>query len=230
VVAVAHAATLVLFVLANKLTTSMNSIFLQNTGPLYVLALSPLLLGERIRRSDLVVMAVMALGLVMFFMEAADPLATAPHPLAGNVLAAVSGLAWALVIVGLRWLGRREGGAGALPAVVTGNLVAAGVCLTAGWPLADGTVVDWAIIGFLGVFQVGLAYVFLTQGLRHAAAFTASILLLIEPVFNPVWSFFIHGEAPGAWAFVGAGVILSATLGKMVMERRSERETQRGRE
>ncbi|HET7603618.1 MAG TPA: EamA family transporter, partial [Gemmatimonadales bacterium] len=48
-VGVTYAATLLLFVLANKLTTSANTIYLQSTAPLYILLLAPLLLKEPIR-------------------------------------------------------------------------------------------------------------------------------------------------------------------------------------
>jgi len=40
-VGVAYAACLTLFVLANRLTTAANTIFLQSTAPLYVLILAP---------------------------------------------------------------------------------------------------------------------------------------------------------------------------------------------
>src|SRR5688500_90238 len=63
-VGVAYAATLVLFVAANKLTTSANAIFLQSTAPLYMLAFGPLLLKELVRRRDLAFMAPVLLGLV----------------------------------------------------------------------------------------------------------------------------------------------------------------------
>jgi drug/metabolite transporter (DMT)-like permease len=46
-VGAAYAATVVLFVQANKLTTSAATAFLQSTAPLYVLLLAPHLLGER---------------------------------------------------------------------------------------------------------------------------------------------------------------------------------------
>ena len=45
VVGLAYAATLILFVLANKSTTSANAIFLQSmTAPLYLLLLGPFVL------------------------------------------------------------------------------------------------------------------------------------------------------------------------------------------
>ena len=52
-VGLAFAGSLVLFVTANKLTTSAASIFLQSTAPLYVLLARPWLLRERASRSDL---------------------------------------------------------------------------------------------------------------------------------------------------------------------------------
>ena len=58
----AYAACVVLFVLANKLTTAASAIYLQATSPLYLLVLAPWLLRERLRRHDLLLMAAMAAG------------------------------------------------------------------------------------------------------------------------------------------------------------------------
>jgi drug/metabolite transporter (DMT)-like permease len=66
-VAAVYAATMVLFVVANKLTTAANTIFLQSTAPLYVLLAGPLLLGERVTRADLALMAAVAAGMALFF-------------------------------------------------------------------------------------------------------------------------------------------------------------------
>src|SRR5690349_19466171 len=65
--ALAYAAALISFVAATKLTTSGAAIFLQATSPLWVLVLSPVLLGERFERRDLPYLAVAALGLVLVF-------------------------------------------------------------------------------------------------------------------------------------------------------------------
>ena len=66
-VSLAYAATLVLFVLANKLTTAASTIFLQDTAPIYILLLSPVLLNEPIRRRDLGFMLVIGIGMSLFF-------------------------------------------------------------------------------------------------------------------------------------------------------------------
>ncbi len=220
-VGVAYASTLVLFVLANRLTTSANTIFLQSTAPLYVLVLSPWLLRERVRPADIGFMAAVGAGLVLFFLGAQTPLATAPDPLRGNVLAAASGVTWALTVCGLRWMGRGDAENAAIGAVVVGNGIAFFAALPLALPLAAHAAGDWAVILYLGVFQIGLAYALVTTALRRLPAFEASIILLIEPAFNPLWAWVVHGEVPGAWALAGGALILGATSVRTLLDSRA---------
>jgi drug/metabolite transporter (DMT)-like permease len=211
--ALAYAATLVLFVLANKLTTSANAIFLQSSGPLYMLALGPLVLKEPVRRVDMLVMALVGAGAALLFGGAEGVAATAPNPAAGNVLAALSGFTWALTITALRWLGKRDReGDAAGATVIAGNLIAFGFALPFGLPLVRIAPVDAIVLFYLGVFQIGLAYFLLTRSIRHVPGLEASTLLLVEPVFNPVWSWLLHNERPGSAALAGGAMIMGATL------------------
>ena len=98
---------LITFVSATKLTTSANAIFLQSTAPLYLVFLGPLILGERARRADWLTLAVVGVGLSLFFLGEHTPQRTAPNPLGGNLLGALSGVMWALVVVSMRWMGIR---------------------------------------------------------------------------------------------------------------------------
>jgi drug/metabolite transporter, DME family len=214
-VALGYAGTLVLFVLANKLTTSANAIFLQDTAPLYMLLLGPWLLREPVRRSDLVLMVVIAAGMSLFFVGGQDVQRTAPDPFRGNIIAALAGVCWALTIGGLRWIetassGRESG----MATVVAGNLIACLICLPKALPLNAPSMADWVVILYLGVFQIGLAYIFLTRAMRRTPALEASLLLLAEPAMNPVWAWLVHGERPGALAILGGVLILSATFGR----------------
>lgn len=231
-VGVAYAATMVLYVAANKYTTAANAIFLQATAPLYVLLLSPRLLGERVRRSDIGWMAVIAVALSLFFIGDQAPFVTAPRPALGNLLGALSGFTWACTILGLRWLGSAEmkkrgdlrGRPGAA-AALAGNFIAFLACLPWALPLTGATAGDWVAVSYLGVFQVGVAYVLLTYGIERVPALEASLLLLLEPAANPLWAWIFQGEVPGAYAWVGGVMILSATTGKAVTaERRRRRE------
>jgi len=219
-VGLAYAATLILFVLANKLTTSASAIYLQSTAPLYVLLLSPWLLRERIRPRDVVFMIALAAGLGLFFVGFDPVSATAPNPKLGNILAMASGLTWALTVMGLRALGR--GGESWGPAgAFWGNIFAALLCLPLALPLAGSRPTDWAMVAFLGVFQIGVAYLFLIRGLERVSAFEASLLLLLEPVLNPIWTWLVHGERPGVWSIAGAAVILLATVAKSWVDGRN---------
>jgi drug/metabolite transporter (DMT)-like permease len=126
--------------------------------------------------------------------------------MAGNLAALVSGVAFALAIVGLRLL-RHEGPA----ALVWGNVVAAAVTLPL-WhrgPAAAGA--DLALVAYLGIFQLGLAYLCFSRGVTGTPAIEASLLILIEPVLNPIWTYLATGERMGAWAIAGGAVVLLAT-------------------
>lgn len=214
----AYAATLILYVLANKLTTAANAIFLQSTAPLFLLLLAPLWLKEQVGRRDLVFMTALAFGLGLFFFGLEAPQRTATNPLLGNTLGACAAITWALTVAGLRWIARTEGEAGRPPAgaavgaTVVGNGIVFVVCLPFALPVGEAQVSDWLWIGYLGVFQIALAYVFLTRGVRRVPAVETSLLLLVEPVLNTGWAWLLHGEVPGPYARAGALVILSATF------------------
>ncbi len=219
-VALAHATTMILFVLSNKATTAASAIFLQSTAPLYILALSPWLLKEKIRRRDLILIAVLAVGLALFFVGVDPASSTAPQPLYGNLLALASGVFWAFTVIGLRALGRTGEGGGSATAALWGNTLACLICLPMALPMPEIGVRDLAALLYLGVFQIALAYVFLTASLRRVPAFEASLLLFLEPALSPLWAWFFHGEKPSLWCLIGGAVILAATAIKTWIEAR----------
>lgn len=212
-VGAAFAATMILFVAGNKLTTAANTIFLQSANPLYLLLLAPLLLGEKITRRTLALMAVIAVGMALFFVGIEPATVTAPNPRLGNALAIVSGMCLALGLVGLRWLqrgGKAEPGSG-MAAIAAGNTIAFLFCLLFALPLGETRPADWAVVGYLGVFQIGIAYILLTRAIAVLPALEVALLLLLEPVLNPIWTWLVKGEEPGPWSLAGGGIILVAT-------------------
>jgi len=219
-VGLASGVTFLLFVVANKLTTAANTIFLQSAAPLYMVLLSPLLLKEKVRRQDLVLMAFVALGLALFFVGSDAAVATAPQPARGNVLAMLSGVSWALTVMGLRWMGAREGDH-AVVAVVIGNLVAFAVGVWQGGPLGHLAAADLGVLLYLGVFQIAAAYLLVASGLRHVPALEASVILLVEPAFSPFWAWLVHHERPSAWAMAGGVLIVAATTVQSVLASRT---------
>jgi len=223
-VGTAYAATLVTYILANKLTTAANTIFLQGTAPVYIVLLGPWLLKETIRWREIAFLIAVACGMFMFFVGTQPVSTTAPDPYHGNLLAVVTGMCWGLTIMGIRWLGREGPGShgGSARAVACGNLIAFTVCLPMALPVSAATQVDWLVVAYLGVVQVAVAYVLLTRGMARVLALEAALLLLVEPVLNPVWAWLVHSERPGTWAVGGGALILGATTVKTVFERARE--------
>jgi drug/metabolite transporter, DME family len=222
-VAAAYAATLIFFVLANRLTTSANAIFLQSTAPLYLLLLGPLVLREPVRGSDLLFMAAVLGGIGLFFVGAEAPLATAPDPRRGNMFGLASGLTYALMLAGLRRLARSGRGDAALAASTLGNVLACLVVLPMALPVHGGGAKDVAALVYLGAVQIGLAYVCLTRAIRYVPGVEATTLLMVEPVMNPVWAWLVHGERPGPWALAGGATIVAGTLVNTWRQGRGER-------
>lgn len=219
----AYGATMVLFVVANTLTSASSAIFLQSTAPLYVLFLAPLLLREPLRRMDIAVALILATGTALIFLGGGRAFETAPSPGEGNLLGALSGVTWALTVMGLRWLGgRAPASAGA--AVVLGNALAVLFCLPFALPLAGATPTDWVIVAYLGIVQIGLAYICLVRGVAGTRAFEASLFLLVEPVGSTLLAWGIHGEVPGPAAALGSGVIALGLVVQAVRGRRGSRD------
>ncbi len=220
IVGFSYASTMVLFVLANKLTTAASTIFLQSTAPLWVMLAGPWLLKEPIKRRDIGFILAVALGLVLFFFER-TPQATAPNPPLGNLLACISGVAWAGTIMGLRWLHTQ--GRESLTALVTGNLIAGLLCLP--WalggepPLSQAGLSDLLAVLYLGVVQIGLAYLLLTWAMRTLPALDASLLILLEPSLSPLWALWLQGEVPGPPSIAGGLLLLGSSVLRAISTR-----------
>ncbi len=197
--ALAYAACIVTFVSATKLTSAANAIFLQYTGPAYVLVLSPFLLDEPFRPIDAVCVALSLAGMSLFFVGKVEEGQTV-----GNLLAIAS-------------LMRREakGGSGdALTSTALGNLIAA--ALTLPWALKAAPQVLTAqgagVLLYLGIVQLGLAYFLFVRGVRRVPAAEASLISMLEPVLNPVWVLIGFGERPGRWALAGGAIVIAAVV------------------
>jgi drug/metabolite transporter (DMT)-like permease len=210
----AYCGALLFFVLATKLTSAANAIFLQAAAPLYVLLLSPWLLKERLRGSDFALMAALSCGLGLAFFGQPAQSVTAPNPALGNAMGALAGVSWGLTLIALRSLSRGGDSASGIRTAAVGNLITFVVALPMAvmFPLEGAGWSDVIAIGYLGIFQVALAYVILIRGISHVPAVESSALLLAESALNPVWAWLFAGEAQPVLAVAGGAVILSAML------------------
>src|SRR5258708_25796252 len=101
-VGLAYAGAGIFFVLANKLTTAANTVFLQATNPLYILLLAPWILHERPSRPHLLYMAGVGSGLVLLFSVAPRHFPPPPDPRLGHILPEGSAVCWVLTVIGDR--------------------------------------------------------------------------------------------------------------------------------
>jgi drug/metabolite transporter, DME family len=209
---VAAASCVTTFVIATKWTSAANAIFLQYSGVVWVLLLAPRLLGEPRRGEDFVAVAVAFGGMALFFVGELTP-----GDLAGNLVAVLSGVCYAGLVLALRH--QRDDAA---PAVITwGNALTAVALAPFAMPDRPLPAASLAILLLLGTFQLGLAYVLFVRGLRDVPAVQASLVGMLEPVANPIWVFLLLGDAPRPSAVAGGVVVLGAIAWRTVAVERA---------
>ena len=223
--AVLYALLLYLFVRATMLTTAANAIFLQYTAPVYILLLEPVLFKEKYRAQDFLTVAACVGGMSLFFVGQLRP-----ADVEGNLTALGSGLCFALFFLLLRH--PRARAVNRASSVIYGNWLLA-LSMLAGlvfFPeLARGegdpfTARNLAVVAYLGVVQIGVAYTLLTAGVaRGVKSLDAGIIGYIEPVLNPIWVFLALGERPSQWALLGGAIIIAAVVAHTLWEARRRR-------
>jgi drug/metabolite transporter (DMT)-like permease len=201
VAVVGYALCLTTFVTATKWTTAANAIFLQYSGVVWVALLAPLVLGEPFESRDALAVALALAGMALFFVGHYGTWGRA-----GDLMALLSGLFYAVIVLSLR----RRPGPDAEAAVTWGNVLTATVLLPAALraPAPDPRAL--AILVCLGVLQIGLAYVLFVRGLAWVPATRASLITMLEPIANPLWVFLALGEAPTPFAVAGGVIVLGA--------------------
>jgi drug/metabolite transporter (DMT)-like permease len=199
-----YALCLLTFVVANKLTTSANAIFLQYLSPAFVAVLGIVILREMPSRFDWAVLTGVLGGMSLFFLDRIGPGA-----MMGNVSAVASGLCLALFIIFMRIDSGQTGGRHtALDNMIFSHILAASMSVPA---VMTSSMPDFpSICGilYMGLFQMGLASILFPYGVRRLTAVGTSIITLIEPVLNPVWVFLVIGEVPSLNAVIGGTVII----------------------
>ena len=218
ITSILYAALLILFVAATKLTTAANAIFLQYTAPVYVLILEPLFYKERFRRRDLITVAACVGGMTLFFVGKLRP-----QDVNGNLLALASGVCFALFFLLLRHSKARN--VNRASSAIYGNLIVVLICAPAFFGAARRGIgaADLARISYLGIIQIGCAYLLFTLAMaRGLRSLDASIVGYIEPVLNPIWVFLFIGERPSGWAIIGGAIIIASVVVHMLVSARAK--------
>lgn len=203
-----------LFSVANKMTTAANAIVLQFTAPIFVMLFSAIFFRRKPTKLDLGACAVVFGGIVFFFVESLSMGGTA-----GNILALCSGVAYAGV-----FMMNEMPNSDAICSVFWGDVISAVTGLPFLFRESDFSAVPVISLLILGVFQVAVAYILLTNGLKTTPSVTASLVSGIEPVLNPILVAVFYGEKMGALALAGAVIVIGGVVGYNIL-RQNETKT-----
>lgn len=209
-----YALTVILFVLANKLTSAANAILLQYTGPIHVAIFSWMFLKEKVTTIDWMSIIAVFAGMCLFFI---DDLST--DGMLGNVIAILAGMAFAGLAISLRM----QKDDSPLESILLGNIVT-GIFGFA-WLYQSMPMNQDSIIGLLllGIVQLGIPYILYAKAIQHVTALESILIPVLEPLLNPLWVFLASGQIPGKGAFWGGAIVIIAIIGRSVVNIASKR-------
>ena len=206
--AVAYAFTVILFVIANKLTTAANTILLQYTGPIYVALFSYWFLKEKITSIDWITILAVILGMTLFFIEKLSP-----DGILGNFIAILAGIAFAWLALCLR----KQKDGSPLESLILGNILTAIIGLP--FIIDTGIPSQQSMIALfvLGIFQLGIPYILYSKAVKYVSALDAVLIPILEPILNPLWVFLLLGESIGMWPMIGGAIIIVAITTRSIL-------------
>ena len=192
----------IFFVLAVRLTTIANALFLLAVAPLFGAIFSRVFLGERIPGRTYATTGVVLAGMAIIFGGELE----GSNLFWGNAAA----LAVAACGGGFFVLLRKGQMPDPAPAFALGGLLAAGVGLAlapAGLAVPRGEIVPLAI---LSLFVLPVSFAMVGRGPRYLPAPEVNLIMLLEAVLGPLWGVLIIAQMPPGSTLVGGAVVLAA--------------------
>ena len=200
----AYTLTTTMFVVSNTLTTAANAIVLQYTAPVFTCIFLFLLYRKPIPRRDIIATLIIFAGISVFFYDSLT-LQSSPTMTAGNIVAVVSGIGFGLQAV---VIGRTN----APQNVFTfGNILNFIIAIPFIIQNPILSLLDLGIIIYLGVMQIGLAYILFSLAVKKVTPLELILIPALEPLLNPVWVFLFDGQAP-SFLSIGGGVVIIVTI------------------
>jgi len=215
--ALAYAGTVVLFVIATKLTSAANAIFLQYTAPIYIAIISPWVLHERTKPLDWLLILVALCGVALFFV---DQLSF--EGFSGVIAALASGVSFAWLTVFMR----RHRNESPESILLLGNILT--LLFASPWMFPFANLERNGIwILLLGVLQLAIPYLLYSQAIKHIRALDAAIISIIEPILNPIWVILVKGEHASRWSIIGGAIVLTTSLCRSFLASREKQTSDR---
>lgn len=207
-----YAAVVSLLITAMTRGTAASGILLQYTGPAFCALLAWGLKGRRIKSRTWAALVLAMVGVAVMVMGGSHS-----QGWVGPTCGVLSGFSFGALILALENLDRSAGGRANPFAIVAINNIGCAILLIPIGLMLNGSVTaqPWKIglVCLCGAVQLGIPYVLFQLGLRRVSAVDASLLILLEPVLNPVWVWLAVGERPDfATLLGGVAIILAMAL------------------
>lgn len=192
--------TSLLFMFANKLTSSANAIVLQYAMTAIVIIAQIVLFRMKPKKFDICSAILVMAGVVLCFCQSLGK-----GRFVGDLLALASAVTWATV-----FLAARMPGVDSLSYPYQGNLIACLFMLNIPFDkgIAQGGVTGWLVACAMGIC-LAFGYLFFAKGMASGISpVAAAVVSNIEPVLNPLWVLLFLGENPGILSVLGCAVVL----------------------
>lgn len=207
-----------LFVSAMVLGPAANAILLQNTAPFWVYIVCVYLLGERHDRRTLQSLLIAMTGVGVIVVNGMMGQRLGGDQLAITAMAVGSSIMYGGVILCLRELKGHSS-----MWLTTLNHLGTALCLSAAILILYGPLFWWSwtsapssrqilFLAFFGAVQMALPYALFARGLKHVTPQEAGMIVLLEPLLNPLWAYLISPETdtPSNATWIGGSLILGA--------------------
>jgi drug/metabolite transporter (DMT)-like permease len=189
------------FISALNHTGVARVLFLLAVAPVLAALLARVTLGEPITRRTALAMALALAGVTVMLGAPGE------GSLAGDALAFLAALAFAVMIVITRW--RHEVSMAPATCLSQAVLVAAFVPFASAGEIG-GDDIGWLAV--LGIGQIGLGFALLTVGARLIPAAQVGLITLLETVLGPVWVWLALDERPSMLTLVGGTIVIVAIV------------------
>lgn len=205
IAALSYSATMIMFCMANKMTYAANAVLLQYTEPIYIVILSPFILGEKNSKIDYLCVAGVLGGMVLFFADSifGNSGAMTSRIFWGNIIAIISGVTFALTTMFMR----KVQGDYAKSSFILAQIITFIFCLP--FVIQNGFLDGRSIIFIilLGSIQMGIPNFLFAVGIGKVRALSAVLIEMIEPLMNPIWVALFYKEIP-TWTCITGGFII----------------------
>ena len=191
------------FIIANKLTTASNAIVLQYTNPIFIVLISYFVLKQNMRKKDIFMVAMIISGIFLFFLDELTP-----GYFIGNMFALLSGILMAILTI----YGKHTK-VNVQHYYMISNMIA----IIIGIPfirLNPPVITLHSILGIiiLGIVALAIPQILFTRAIKYTTPIEASILLMLDPILNPLLVVLFIGEWPGFWAIIGGSIVIIGVI------------------